>query len=46
VDNHDGAVVLSGAVDKPEDAIRAVQIAPSVDDVKSVDSKLSVRSNG
>jgi len=46
VDSQDGAVVLSGAVDKPEDAIRAVQIARRVDDVKSVDSKLSVRSNG
>jgi hyperosmotically inducible protein len=46
VASQDGAVVLSGAVDKPEDAIRAAQIARSVDDVKSVDSKLSVRSNG
>ena len=46
VDSRDGAVVLSGAVNKPEDAIRAIQIARSVDDVKSVDSKLSVRSNG
>lgn len=46
VDSQDGTVVLSGAVDKPEDAIRAVQIARSVDDVKSVDSKLLVHSNG
>jgi osmotically-inducible protein OsmY len=46
VDSQDGAVVLSGAVSKPEDAIRAVQIARSVDDVKSVDSKLLVHSNG
>jgi hyperosmotically inducible protein len=46
VDSQDGAVVLSGVVDKPEDAIRAVQIARTVDDVKSVDSKLSVLSNG
>ena len=46
VDSQDGAVVLSGAVEKPEDAIRAVRIARSIDDVKSVDSKLSVRSNG
>jgi osmotically-inducible protein OsmY len=46
VDSQDGAVVLSGAVGKPEDVIRAVQIARSVDDVRSVDSKLSVRSNG
>ena len=46
VDSQDGTVVLSGAVNKPEDAIRAVQIARSVDDVKSVDSKLLVRSNG
>jgi hyperosmotically inducible periplasmic protein len=46
VDSQDGTVVLSGAVNKPEDAIRAVQIARRVDDVKSVDSKLLVRSNG
>ena len=46
VDSQDGTVVLSGAVNKPEDAIRAVQIARSVDDVKSVDSKLLVLSNG
>jgi len=46
VDSKDGTVVLSGAVNKPEDAIRAVQIARGVDEVKSVDSKLLVRSNG
>ena len=46
VDSRDGAVVLSGAVDKPEDVIRAVKIARNVDDVKAVDSKLSVRSKG
>jgi hyperosmotically inducible protein len=46
VDTHNGAVVLSGTVHKPEDAIRAVQIAQGVDDVKSVDNKLSVLSNG
>jgi hyperosmotically inducible periplasmic protein len=46
VDSQDGSVVLSGAVNKPEDAIRAVQIARGVDEVKSVDSKLLVRSNG
>ena len=45
VDSQDGVVVLSGVVDKPEDAIRAVQIARAVDDVRSVESKLSVRSN-
>jgi hyperosmotically inducible protein len=46
VDSQDGVVVLSGMVEKPEDAIRAVQIARAVDDVKLVESKLSVRSNG
>jgi hyperosmotically inducible protein len=45
VDSQNGAVVLSGIVEKPEDVIRAVQIARSVDDVKSVDSELSVRSS-
>jgi len=45
VDSQDGVVVLSGMVDKPEDAIRAVQIARAVDDVRSVESKLSVRSS-
>ena len=45
VDSQDGVVVLSGVVNKPEDAIRAVQIARAVDDVKLVESKLSVRSN-
>jgi hyperosmotically inducible protein len=46
VDSENGVVVLSGMVERPEDAIRAVQIARAVDDVKSVESKLSVRSNG
>jgi len=45
VDSENGVVVLSGVVEKPEDAIRAVQIARAVDDVKSVESKLSVRSS-
>jgi hyperosmotically inducible periplasmic protein len=45
VDSQNGMVVLSGMVEKPEDAIRAVQIARAVDDVRSVESKLSVRSN-
>jgi len=45
VDSQNGAVVLSGVVEKPEDAIRAVQIARAVDDVRSVENKLSVRSN-
>ncbi len=45
VDSQDGVVVLSGVVEKPEDAIRAVQIARAVDDVRSVESKLSVRSS-
>ena len=42
----DGTVVLSGIVNKQEDATRAIQIAQHVGDVKSVESKLSVRSNG
>ena len=45
VDSQGGVVVLSGMVEKPEDAIRAVQIARRVDDVKSVENKLSVRSS-
>jgi hyperosmotically inducible protein len=45
VDSQNGVVVLSGMVERPEDAIRAVQIARAVDEVKSVESKLSVRSN-
>jgi hyperosmotically inducible protein len=45
VDSHSGTVVLSGTVDKPEDALRAVQIAQQVEDVKSVENKLSVRSS-
>jgi hyperosmotically inducible periplasmic protein len=45
VDSQDGVVVLSGVVEKPEDAIRAVQIARAVGDVRSVESKLSVRSS-
>ncbi len=46
VDAQDGTVVLSGTVGKSEDASRAVQIAYSVDDVKSVESRLAVRSGG
>jgi hyperosmotically inducible periplasmic protein len=46
VDSRAGTVVLSGTVDKPEDATRAVQIARGVEDVKSVQNKLSVRSSG
>jgi hyperosmotically inducible protein len=45
VDSRDGVIVLSGMVERPEDAIRAVQIARGVDDVRSVESKLSVRSS-
>jgi hyperosmotically inducible protein len=45
VNSQDGVVVLSGVVERPEDAIRAVQIARAVGDVRSVESKLSVRSN-
>jgi len=46
VDAQDGTVVLSGIVSKQEDATRAIQIAQRVGDVKSVESKLSIRSNG
>ena len=46
VNAQDGTVVLSGIVNKQEDATRAIQIAQHVGDVKSVESKLSVRSNG
>ena len=46
VDAQNGTVVLSGTVNKQEDATRAIQIAQRVGDVKSVESKLSVRSKG
>jgi hyperosmotically inducible protein len=46
VNAQDGTVVLSGSVNEQEDATRAIQIAQRVGDVKSVESKLSVRSNG
>jgi len=38
-------VILSGVVDKPQDAERAVQIARAITDVKSVENKLAVRSS-
>jgi hyperosmotically inducible protein len=43
VDTHDGVVVLTGTVNTPEEVIRAVQLAQSVDSVKSVENRLSVR---
>lgn len=46
VDAKDGVVVLTGTVNKPEDALRAEQLAQSVDSVKSVENHLTVRSNG
>jgi hyperosmotically inducible periplasmic protein len=46
IDSRDGAVVLSGTVENPEDIIRAVQIARTVDDVKSVENRLTVRPKG
>jgi len=46
VTTHDRVVVLTGTVEKPEDATRAIQIAQSVNDVESVDNKLAVRSGG
>ena len=46
VDTHDGVVIMTGSVNTPEDATRAVQLAQSVDSVKSVDNRLSIRSNG
>jgi hyperosmotically inducible periplasmic protein len=39
-------VVLTGTVEKPEDARRAIQIAQSVNEVESVDNQLAVRSGG
>lgn len=39
-------VVLTGTVEKPEDAKRAIQIAQSVNEVESVDSQLAIRSGG
>ena len=46
VDSREGAVVLSGTVEHPEEIIRAVQIARTVDDVKSVENRLTVRPKG
>jgi len=46
VDSREGAVVLSGTVEHPEEIIRAVQIARAVDDVKSVENRLTVRPKG
>lgn len=44
VETNQGVVILSGMVDKPQDAERAVQIARAITDVKSVENKLAVRS--
>jgi hyperosmotically inducible protein len=44
VETNQGIVILSGMVDKPQDAERAVRIARAVGDVKSVENKLAVRS--
>jgi hyperosmotically inducible protein len=43
VDTHNGVVVLTGTVNTPEQVIRAVKLAQSVDSVKSVENRLSVR---
>jgi osmotically-inducible protein OsmY len=42
VKSRDGVIVLRGTVETQEDALRAVQIAREVRDVKSVESLLSV----
>lgn len=46
VDAQGGTVVLTGTVDKLEDASRATQIAQRIGDVKSVENKLSIRDHG
>ena len=46
VTTHNRIVVLTGTVEKPEEARRAIQIARSVNDVESVDNRLAVRSGG
>jgi len=46
VSTRNRVVVLTGTVEKPEDARRAIQIAQSVNDVESVDNRLAVRSGG
>ena len=46
VDAKDGVVVLTGKVNKPEDAMRAEQLAQSVDSVKSVENHIIVGSKG
>ncbi len=44
VDTANGVVVLSGAVDTPQDLDRATQVAQAVQGVKSVDNRLNVKS--
>ena len=46
VNAKDGVVVLTGRVNKPEEATRAEQLAQSVDSVKSVENHIVVASNG
>jgi osmotically-inducible protein OsmY len=46
VHSKDGGRGVERNGDLAEDVMRAVQIARSIDDVKEVDNKLSVRSNG
>ena len=44
VDARDGTVLLSGTVNTSRDARRAIEIARSVEDVRSVVSRLGIRS--
>ena len=46
VDTSHGIVTLSGSVDSQQSSQRAEQVASSVSGVKSVDNKLTVKSNG
>ena len=46
VDTKDGAVMLTGSVDSPENLERATQIATAIQGVKSVDNRLAVSSKG
>lgn len=46
VDTVDGVVTLSGTVNAPQNADQAVRVAQTVDGVKSVNNKLSVKAAG
>ena len=46
VDTTDGVVTLTGTVDSPQKMERAAQVAQTIDGVRTVDNKLSVKAPG